>query len=100
MVNIGESSSKPDISNQVKKPWMYIVIVNFEQEIEIIVNDKQTAFLRATPEGTKEFPQPKFKVISPVEDEVSLRSYHEKSDHMSIETSSWTRDLSNMPRIT
>ena len=53
MVNIGESSSKPDISNQVKKPWMYIVIVNFEQEIEIIVNDKQTAFLRATPEGTR-----------------------------------------------
>lgn len=79
---------------------MYIVIVNFEQAIEIIVYDKQTAFLRVTPEGTKEFPEPKFEVISPVEDEVSLRSCHEKSDHMSIETSSWIRDLSNMPRIT
>ena len=79
---------------------MYIVIVNFERAIEIIVYGKQAAFLRVTPEGTKEFPEPKFEVISPVEDEVSLRSYHEKSDHMSIETSSWVRDLSNMPRIT
>ena len=36
--------------------------MNFEPEIEIIVTDKQTAFLRATPEETtKKFPQPKFK---------------------------------------
>ena len=32
--------------------------------------------------------------------EVSLRSYHEKSASMLSETSSWTRDLSNMPRLT
>ena len=74
----------------------------FEQEIEIIVTDKQTAFLRATTEETtKIFPQPKFKLISPMEGiVVSLRSYHEKSAAMLNETSSWTRDLSNMPRLT
>ena len=74
----------------------------FEQEIEIIVTDKQTAFLRATTEETTQiFPQTKFKLISPMEGiEVSLRSYHEKSAAMLNETSSWTRDLSNMPRLT
>ena len=38
--------------------------MNFEPEIEIIVTDKQTAFLRTTPEETtKKFPQPKFKAL-------------------------------------
>lgn len=32
--------------------------------------------------------------------EVSLRSYYEKSAGMPNETSSWTRDLSNMQRLT
>ena len=76
--------------------------MKFEQEIEIIVTNKQTAFLRATPEETtKTFPQQKFKLISPVEGiEVSLRSYQDESAGMMRETSSWTRDLSNMPRNT
>ena len=76
--------------------------MNFEQEIEIIVTDKQTAFLRATPEETtKKFPPPKVKLISPMEGiEVSLRSYREKSASMLSETSSWTGDLSNMARLT
>ena len=76
--------------------------MKFEQEIEIIVTNKQTAFLRATSEETtKTFPQQKFKLISPVEGiEVSLRSYQDESAGMMRETSSWTRDLSNMPRNT
>ena len=66
------------------------------------MTNKQTTFLRATPEETtKKFPQSKFKLISPMEDiEVSLRSYHEKSSGMLSETSSSTRDLSNISRAT
>ena len=32
--------------------------------------------------------------------EVSLRSYHEKYAGMLSETLSWTRDFSNIPRLT
>ena len=76
--------------------------MNFEQEIEIIVTNKQAVFLRATPEETsKRFPQRKFKLISPMKGiEVSLRSYHEKYAGMRTETLSWTRDFSNIPRLT
>ena len=76
--------------------------MNFEQEIEIIVTNKQAFFLRATPaETSKRFPQPKFKLISSIEGiEVSLRSYHEKYAGMLSETLSWTRDFSNIPRLT
>ena len=38
--------------NQVSKPQKDVFVMNLEQEIEVIVTDKQTAFLRATPEET------------------------------------------------
>ena len=38
--------------NQVSKPQKGVFVMNLEQEIEVIVTDKQTAFLRATPEET------------------------------------------------
>ena len=68
--------------------------MDFKQETEIIVANKQTAFLLFyTRRNNKKFPQPKFKLISPMEGiEVSLRSYHEKSAGILSETS-WTRDL-------
>ena len=51
-------------SNQLNQRQKRGFIMNFEQEIEIIVTDKQTAFLRATPEETtQKFPQPKFKAL-------------------------------------
>ena len=41
--------------------------MNFEQDIEIIVTNKQTVFLRVTPEETKKFPDPNLKLINPMQ---------------------------------
>ena len=41
--------------------------MNFEQDIEIIVANKQAVFLRATPEETKKFPHPNLKLINPMQ---------------------------------
>ena len=62
---------------------------------ETCLNRRKNALFRATPEETKKFP--KFEVDMEDNEEV-LGIFQQKSASVSG-TLSWTRDLSNMPRI-